>query len=210
MILSACFGTTFGYLFFMTFPDIDMGIGSIRIAADPIGPPANNGSGSLQQTGSSNSLSGTSSLIAPPPISGSDSVPNVPQPVSLNGVATATFALGLGSGPQGQVYEPRIYGFRVSERARSGPRMQWLRMKPHDINELDEAQWFNDNLEIEQNQKAAYPVGVEPVEQPDREMPDATGPLSRKKVKAVGTKKRTSKGNNASSLMEINGAAGNG
>jgi casein kinase II subunit beta len=28
-----------------------------------------------------------------------------------------------------KVYVPRIYGFRVSERARSGPRMQWLRMR---------------------------------------------------------------------------------
>lgn len=29
-----------------------------------------------------------------------------------------------------KLYIPRIYGFRVSERARSGPRMQWLRMRP--------------------------------------------------------------------------------
>lgn len=28
-----------------------------------------------------------------------------------------------------KIYIPRIYGFRVSERARSGPRMQWLRMR---------------------------------------------------------------------------------
>lgn len=28
-----------------------------------------------------------------------------------------------------KLYIPRIYGFKVSERARSGPRMQWLRMK---------------------------------------------------------------------------------
>jgi casein kinase II subunit beta len=36
-----------------------------------------------------------------------------------------------------KVYVPRIYGFRVSERARSGPRMQWLRMRPRDESELD-------------------------------------------------------------------------
>lgn len=29
-----------------------------------------------------------------------------------------------------KVYTPRIYGFRVSERAKSGPRMQWMRMRP--------------------------------------------------------------------------------
>ena len=28
-----------------------------------------------------------------------------------------------------KVYIPRIYGFKVSERARSGPRMQWLRLR---------------------------------------------------------------------------------
>lgn len=28
-----------------------------------------------------------------------------------------------------KLYIPRIYGFKVSERARSGPRMQWLRLK---------------------------------------------------------------------------------
>ncbi|WAR60598.1 hypothetical protein PtB15_9B537 [Puccinia triticina] len=31
---------------------------------------------------------------------------------------------------QSKIYGPRIYGFRVSERARSGPRMQWLRIRP--------------------------------------------------------------------------------
>ena len=28
-----------------------------------------------------------------------------------------------------KIYIPRIYGFKVSERARSGPRMQWLRLR---------------------------------------------------------------------------------
>lgn len=28
-----------------------------------------------------------------------------------------------------KVYIPRIYGFKVSEKAKSGPRMQWLRMR---------------------------------------------------------------------------------
>lgn len=54
----------------------------------------------------------------------------------LNGMYAKNIAPGLG--PE-RIYEPRIYGFRVSERARSGPRMQWLRDRPKDINELDEA-----------------------------------------------------------------------
>ncbi|KAM7207271.1 casein kinase II subunit beta-1 [Naviculisporaceae sp. PSN 640] len=57
----------------------------------------------------------------------------------LNGVFTKNIAPGLGPG---KIYEPKIYGFRVSEVARSGPRMQWLRNKPHDVSVLDEARQF--------------------------------------------------------------------
>ena len=48
----------------------------------------------------------------------------------------------------GRVYVPRIYGFKVSERAKSGPRMQWLRVRPQDPEELDlvdwRGQWYED------------------------------------------------------------------
>ncbi|KAK4050184.1 casein kinase 2 regulatory subunit [Microbotryomycetes sp. JL221] len=36
-----------------------------------------------------------------------------------------------------KVYVPKIYGFKVSEKARSGPRMQWLRMRPRYAGEVD-------------------------------------------------------------------------
>lgn len=35
-----------------------------------------------------------------------------------------------------RVYVPKIYGFRVSERAKSGPRMAWLRQKPKHPSEV--------------------------------------------------------------------------
>ncbi|KAL2208104.1 casein kinase II beta subunit [Sarocladium strictum] len=57
----------------------------------------------------------------------------------VNGIYAKNIAPGLG---RPKIYEPRIYGFRVSERARSGPRMQWLRDRPTDINELDEARLY--------------------------------------------------------------------
>lgn len=57
----------------------------------------------------------------------------------INGFNVHNLAPGLG---RGKTYEPRIYGFKVSERARSGPRMGWLRNRPVDINELDEAAQF--------------------------------------------------------------------
>ena len=54
----------------------------------------------------------------------------------INGMNAHNLAPSLG---KGKMYEPKIYGFKVSERARSGPRMTWLRNRPEDIRELDEA-----------------------------------------------------------------------
>jgi hypothetical protein len=39
------------------------------------------------------------------------------------------------------VYVPRIYGFKVSERARNGPKMTWLRERPERWEELDTVDW---------------------------------------------------------------------
>ena len=38
--------------------------------------------------------------------------------------------------PEHRVYIPRIYGFKVSERSRSGPRMAWLRTRPASYSDL--------------------------------------------------------------------------
>ncbi|KAI0198211.1 hypothetical protein F4808DRAFT_266648 [Astrocystis sublimbata] len=57
----------------------------------------------------------------------------------LNGMYRCNIAPSLG---KPKIYQPRIYGFRVSEVARTGPRMQWLRDKPADLDELDEARRF--------------------------------------------------------------------
>ncbi|KFY93903.1 hypothetical protein V498_04184, partial [Pseudogymnoascus sp. VKM F-4517 (FW-2822)] len=58
----------------------------------------------------------------------------------VNGMLAHNLGPGLG---KGKVYEPRIYGFRVSERARSGPRMQWLRSRPDNVQVLNTARAFN-------------------------------------------------------------------
>ncbi|KAK0617028.1 casein kinase II regulatory subunit-domain-containing protein [Immersiella caudata] len=62
----------------------------------------------------------------------------------LNGMYARNLAPGLGPN---KIYEPRIYGFRVSEMARSGPRMKWLRDKPADITVLDEARRAAENAQ---------------------------------------------------------------
>ncbi|ODH45622.1 hypothetical protein GX48_08303 [Paracoccidioides brasiliensis] len=121
----AFFGTTFGCLFFMTFPELD-------VAAQ------NESTTSPTPTSNSTTTMATNSRhpsIASPTPTSSISQPPPTQPTQINGIMTSNLAPGLG---QGKIYEPRIYGFRVSERAKSGPRMKWLRMKPDNINELDE------------------------------------------------------------------------
>ncbi|KAF9887588.1 casein kinase 2 regulatory subunit [Aspergillus nanangensis] len=112
----AFFGTTFGCLFFMTFPDLDIG-------------PRLDSSLSAMSPNRASSLASMNNQVSP-------DIPMPGQPAEINGVRTVNFCPGLGIG---KVYESRIYGFRVSERSRSGPRMRWLRMKPTNIVELNEA-----------------------------------------------------------------------
>ncbi|KAE8146243.1 casein kinase II regulatory subunit-domain-containing protein [Aspergillus avenaceus] len=108
----AFFGTTFGCLFFMTFPDLDI-VSRLDSSLTMSSPRPNN----------------QISPDVPPPF----------QPGEVNGVRTPNFCPGLGPG---KIYESRIYGFRVSERSRTGPRMKWLRMKPTNIEDLDEMALF--------------------------------------------------------------------
>ncbi|CCM03172.1 uncharacterized protein FIBRA_05294 [Fibroporia radiculosa] len=42
---------------------------------------------------------------------------------------------------EGRIYVPKIYGFKVSERAKSGPRMQWMRLRPWSAEELEDVDW---------------------------------------------------------------------
>ncbi|RMD44687.1 hypothetical protein DV735_g391, partial [Chaetothyriales sp. CBS 134920] len=159
----AFFGTTFGCLFFMTFPDLDISppkrrsIRDQTIATTAAGAEDTEAAMShTEQNASHVTPSRSSSLTLPnaPPIPSLTSARNEnaaaiaaaasalpPQPASINGVHTSNLAPGLG---KGKIYEPKIYGFRVSDRAKCGPRMKWLRSKPVDINELDEAKLWHE------------------------------------------------------------------
>lgn len=39
--------------------------------------------------------------------------------------------------PYSRIYTPKIYGFKVSEYAKTGPRMKWIRMRPSSLEEID-------------------------------------------------------------------------
>lgn len=119
----AFFGTTFGCLFFMTFPELD--VGGTKVAESGF---------VLSDSRSSNVTSSPapSQTPAPQPVSTTARSKSV---TVINGVKAANFAPGLSDTA---LYEPRIYGFRVSEMAKTGPRMKWLRRKPSNLADLDE------------------------------------------------------------------------
>lgn len=141
----AFFGTTFGCLFFMTFPELDIGT---RVDPNSLSPT----------TTTTKDKSRSSSLASSNPIPGT-TPPDIPlnQPPTINGTTPSNLAPGLGPG---KIYEPRIYGFRVSERAKSGPRMKWLRMRPVDVNELDESKRWHEIHGDEENDAMDETAGM--------------------------------------------------
>ena len=175
----AFFGTTFGCLFLMTFPEIE-----VASKGDPLNLATTN---PIFSASPLNSLSSTtlgrresrsSSLTSNAgPSTPSASAPQIPpewlppphQPTSMNGISTSNLAPGLGPG---KIYEPRIYGFRVSERAKTGPRMKWLRSRPVDVTELDEVSRYG--AEEEENGEMELEAGgeAEGEEGDDTEMQD--------------------------------------
>ncbi|RMZ77534.1 hypothetical protein DV737_g4338, partial [Chaetothyriales sp. CBS 132003] len=170
----AFFGTTFGCLFFMTFPDLDISPPKRRSMRDHAISAAAAAAAAAAATAEDTEavMSHTEQNPAPitPSRSSSLTLPNAPpmptlasareensstaaaalaaataalppQPASINGVHTYNLGPGLG---KGKIYEAKIYGFRVSERAKCGPRMKWLRSKALDVNELDEARIWHE------------------------------------------------------------------
>ena len=139
----AFFGTTFGCLFFVTFPEFE-----VSAKGDPLNLASTHSifvSPTAATNSTADSKSRSSSLTSNPAASASippvEYLPPPNQPTTINGTTPTNLAPGLGPG---KIHEPRIYGFRVSERSRTGPRMKWLRMRPLDIRELDESRKYHD------------------------------------------------------------------
>ncbi|KAF1814218.1 hypothetical protein P152DRAFT_465138 [Eremomyces bilateralis CBS 781.70] len=127
----AYFGTTFGCLFFMTYPEVEVGK---MLRVPPVLPAA------------ANTIAGNGGAADPANLSSGNWLASQ-EPTQINGIAASNLAPGLGPG---KTYSPRIYGFRVSERSRAGPRMTWLRSRPTDLSELDEvAVYIRDDSEEE-------------------------------------------------------------
>lgn len=209
----AFFGTTFGCLFFMTFPELD--VGGTRPAAPAESPSAGQSSKNRQ---SSLSVSITAEQFqsgVPPAPPEPAAAPLPKQPESINGVTPKNLAPGLG---QGFIYEPRIYGFRVSEIAKTGPRMKWLRSRPGDVNELDECRLWAQNQEallasqgpVTDEGIPGPPVGDSEMADPNEERDD--GEIEDQEMNGDGVvdeikeqKKRTKRREDVSSPGMVNG-----
>jgi casein kinase II subunit beta len=95
----------------------------------------------------------------------------------INGMVAQNIGPGLG---KNKIYEPKIYGFKVSERARSGPRMQWLRSRPDEMNELDEAKRYHEEVGDEDSEDETIQGNRRPGRSmgPPRRRPGATNGAS--------------------------------
>lgn len=229
----AFFGTTFPGLFLMTFPDLDIapakkrsrdnGAANERDETESVLSP-NEAAAQQQQNLGNASRSSSLTLPSAPPIPGVNTQPSKderraaeaaalaalpPQPASINGVATQNLAPGLG---RGKIYEPKIYGFRVSERAKSGPRMKWLRSKPLDINELDEARIYHEkyggNVDGDPDEEADEEGGDEEDDEEAEEQEHDGDQVMRSPDKATASTKRKSKASRSSRGGATVGAGG--
>lgn len=117
--LGAFFGTTFAHLFFQSYREL---------APAPFWKPSSPGGSSLSPGDAS---SGSEHAQSAHPSQPGAAAPSFVNPNPHGGQKRAA----------GRVYVPKIYGFRVSERAKSGPRMQWMRLRPESPEQLDQVDW---------------------------------------------------------------------
>ncbi|KAH8084711.1 casein kinase II beta chain [Filobasidium floriforme] len=123
----AFFGTTFPTLFFQTYPAfLSM---PFKGFPPPLPSPTSTSATSAQTPSSSASTS-----------SKADANTN-PSPIGPPEPQTNPDPYGGQKLPSSGQYVPRIYGFKVSERARSGPRMAWLRNRPDEYDDLAKVDW---------------------------------------------------------------------
>ncbi|KAN0060673.1 casein kinase 2 regulatory subunit [Thecaphora frezii] len=130
----AFFGTTFPHLLFQTYREL---------APSPIAPRGTNAQ-SLNAT-QARPVGGDSSAAADSGEAGGDSGAEAVAKASEEAAERAKLMARMTLKPEqlgrkvanARIYTPRIYGFRVSEHAKSGPRMRWMRMRPESLEELE-------------------------------------------------------------------------
>ncbi|CEH16529.1 casein kinase subunit ii beta [Ceraceosorus bombacis] len=130
----AFFGTTFPHLLFQSFREM---------APSPIAPKGSNQLSLNTQSSPPEYILSLNTQSSPPEYIVGGSVSPEAEEERAREAADAPLGgtldpklLGTKT-PASRLYTPRIYGFRVSELAKSGPRMRWMRMRPESFQELE-------------------------------------------------------------------------
>lgn len=112
----AFFGTTFPHLLFQQHPELVPALNSGKGSANaPVSSASSSTSAAPAKASNATSTASASMSGVETAQEGTEGSEDVPWTDSLTSAA--------------KLYIPRIYGFKVSERARSGPRMAWLRLR---------------------------------------------------------------------------------
>lgn len=132
----AFFGTTFPHLFFQSHKEL--------LPPHPVAE--------LKEQKPSRPFTSTSvqpTVSRPSPQADTpmtEALPKTKRPIDVFPATTPTTS-------SAKLYIPRIYGFKVSEKARSGPRMQWLRMRERSLKELStvdsKGRWIGGEVDSE-------------------------------------------------------------
>ncbi|KAL9931445.1 hypothetical protein V8E36_009731 [Tilletia maclaganii] len=133
----AYFGTTFPHLFLQNYRELEPS--PIAVPSSSSSSSRHHNAASAAAAGDPNAAAGGPSSSSPTTGAGEESTASARVNAALQpapgGVLTASL---IGQRPaQTRIYTPRIYGFKVSEHAKSGPRMRWLRMRPGSLAELE-------------------------------------------------------------------------
>ncbi|KAK7203537.1 casein kinase II regulatory subunit-domain-containing protein [Myxozyma melibiosi] len=159
----AYFGTSFAGLFLKTYTDIPGPLGGLRIPASTAvshptpkqkqsqsqqssHPQSGNGTDPTSTATSTSTATTTSSQQQPTSTSPTASASSTTSSASTTDRTTATpsssedaavSTLLHDSDSKWEVFQMHLFGFKVSERARSGPRMRWLRERPRVLSDIN-------------------------------------------------------------------------
>ncbi|KAK9388400.1 casein kinase II regulatory subunit-domain-containing protein [Lipomyces mesembrius] len=131
----AYFGTSFAGLFLKTYTDIPgpFGVPSVKILAASVPQKTNDIATHSSKTSGAASMTGAGGQ---PKSGGETENTNGDGNDTTTTASTAVTTTTESETDKWDIYDMHLFGFKISERAKSGPRMRWLRERPRDVSEL--------------------------------------------------------------------------
>ncbi|KAJ8097979.1 casein kinase II regulatory subunit-domain-containing protein [Lipomyces tetrasporus] len=131
----AYFGTSFAGLFLKTYTDIPgpFGVASVKILAASAPEKPNDDTTNASKTSGATTTTGAGGQ---PKSGGETENTNGDGNDTTTTTSTAVTTTTESDIDKWDIYDMHLFGFKVSERSKSGPRMRWLRERPRDVSEL--------------------------------------------------------------------------